>query len=455
MRRRVIREPRFPQVDCVDELLRVSAARRCVLQKGDRLHERARTNSRASVHPVPRFGEDTPAALIKLAYPVPYQGQGPGGAELWAGDESSTEHTLPALVQAAHGASIADVLEILQTLRKAPGMCQTGPCKAGDPGNIPVVGFSIDVGEACLRDSQLACSRRVETGTVSSARITPGEAVASETLARDIEAAIRFVKDVACQVEEAIASTDASVSDIMEASPLDGYNQDGGGDSTACLPPFSFRRLHVTGLGHGGARGEPLVALKTALSRHMSEARFGDVSNTHGVFSRPMMVSADATEHFMAGGVWSTVASVIGRREVALGTRRGGGNGIEVPTTNGERVNGPDSAVMYYIDDGCYGSLSGALLRGVPMHPTALSRGHRDFERDVEEQAPSASVPCIVWGPTCDGFDCVARVTPLPTDLEPGRDWLLFPERGMRGTADATGFNGLPHLDAFYCVHQQ
>ncbi|CAM9671161.1 unnamed protein product, partial [Ectocarpus fasciculatus] len=94
--------------------------------------------------------------------------------------------------------------------------------------------------------------------------------------------------------------------------------------STMRPPPFSFRRLHVTGLGEGGARGEPLAALKAALSRLLPTAAAvtATLSCTHGDGSAsgsasvapacsPIVVSADATEHLVASGVWSTVASII------------------------------------------------------------------------------------------------------------------------------------------------
>ncbi|CAM9719432.1 unnamed protein product [Ectocarpus sp. 8 AP-2014] len=140
---------------------------------------------------------------------------------------------------------------------------------------------------------------------------------------------------------------------------------------------------------------------------------------------------------------------------------------------------------MYYVDDGCYGSLSGALLRGTQMRPSALrvrpavliddhnsamspTSSNAASETRIHGQTdhgPSTSdalahrrtacrneLPCTVWGPTCDGLDCVCRMTQLPDDMEPGRDWLFFPDVGIRGGADVTGFNGLKPLETFYFV---
>ena len=45
-----------------------------------------------------------------------------------------------------------------------------------------------------------------------------------------------------------------------------------------------------------------------------------------------------------------------------------------------------------------------------------------------------------VWGPTCDGIDCVRRVVRLPA-MEVG-DWLAWGEMGAYTMCAASTFNG-------------
>ncbi|CAM9755775.1 unnamed protein product [Sphacelaria rigidula] len=370
-------------------------------------------------------------------------------------------------------------------------------------------------------------------------RLPPGQAVASATLAEDIEAAVVFAMEAARRATNAFAA--AAAKNGEQAASRDSHVAPRGAcTSAAQSPPFCFRRLHITGLGNGGARGEPLAALKTALSRHLPAllARSTGASNSVGGgigISRPLLVSADATEHFVAGGVCSTAASIIGRKDVVSAISndptpsstpptppcdrhshdtgdnknehvvvREAGNEAATTKENGPTCNVGEgrSGAMYYIDDGCYGSLSGALLRAEPVQPIPLVDPRRQrsptgpycskrrpdddnvtyeyqyhYHHRQQEQrgeptakppgtaasssgdklhisAAASAAPCTIWGPTCDGLDCVSRVTLLPAELRPGRDWLFFPERGMRAGADVSGFNGLRPLESIYCVRQ-
>lgn len=369
---------------------------------------------------------------------------------------------------------------------------------------LQVVGFSIDVGAACSEDARAAASTPVRDVLVPAptADLTLGETVPSPPLVDHIDAAIALAVEAGRLAAEAAAAVVASEtgSEFTGANVVASRRSTKAGAATA--PPFSFRRLHITGLGEGGARSEPLTALKAALSRRLPTV--GSPENlAAGAAGRAIVVSADATDHLIAGGVWSTVASIIGRKGLsssdadvtALSTPKceigdngsGGAAGTRDDTCS--KMESSDSArkggAMYYIDDGCYGSLSGALLRGVQMQPsplrlpsqgvvtnrTSLGGGLTGSTKDCTSKAVTAKpnveaaamirlgenvdVSCTVWGPTCDGLDCVSRVTQLPSDMEPGRDWLFFPDMGARAGADATNFNGLKPLDSFYCIRQR
>ncbi|CAB3229560.1 unnamed protein product [Arctia plantaginis] len=89
-----------------------------------------------------------------------------------------------------------------------------------------------------------------------------------------------------------------------------------------------------------------------------------------------------------------------------------------------------EAHTMYFINDGVYGSFNCVLydhqkVAAEPLNPTS------------EEL-----LPCSVWGPTCDGLDCVLPSTRLPP-LRLG-DWLVFRDMGAYTLPVASSFNGFP-----------
>lgn len=93
---------------------------------------------------------------------------------------------------------------------------------------------------------------------------------------------------------------------------------------------------------------------------------------------------------------------------------------------------------MYYINDGLYGSFNCVLY------------DHAEPDFKVLDPGSDASPlqPCSIWGPTCDGLDCVSREAMLP-DLEVG-EWLYFPNMGAYTAAAGSNFNGMPTPDKYY-----
>ena len=58
--------------------------------------------------------------------------------------------------------------------------------------------------------------------------------------------------------------------------------------------------------------------------------------------------------------------------------------------------------------------------------------------------------PCSVWGPTCDGIDCVlAADSRLPAELPIG-SWLYFPDMGAYTRCAGSNFNGMALPDVVY-----
>ena len=57
-----------------------------------------------------------------------------------------------------------------------------------------------------------------------------------------------------------------------------------------------------------------------------------------------------------------------------------------------------------------------------------------------------------VWGPTCDGLDCVLPSVSLP-ELSPG-DWLYFNNMGAYTMAAGSTFNGMPRPQVHYVIQE-
>lgn len=487
------------QVDCVDEIFRISSTRR----------KASSAIGNPSEAPEPGGGGAGPShlradvvgpaeVLVRLKIPFRSRHREPCcSAPSCSVEGSSADPPL----EASYGAEAEDIAEFVQTAAETIDPSDEGAkgTRAAELSGNPltIVGFSIDVGPACWHDAiAAAASPRGPKADPPSEAAAQGEAVASANLSRNIDAAVKIAVDAARRAVEAAAALAAADSEDARRARV-GVGVVGGQTVFGVPPPpFSFRRLHVTGLGDGGARGEPLTALKAALARCIPTGASGDCGAVGTAVGRPVVVSADATEHLVAGGVWSTISSIIGRKTVAPATGAsspassavegvgiGGGRDSAGFPSPGAVETDSVAGAMYYIDDGCYGSLSGALLRGVRMQPLPLSRRMSDNPtNEVADRAKvqpamiganqtssaaaaavvgassasptGARVPCTVWGPTCDGLDCVSRVTPLPDDMEPGQDWLLFPDMGMRGGADVTRFNGLKPLDTYYIIRR-
>ncbi|KAI5122727.1 hypothetical protein M0805_009812 [Coniferiporia weirii] len=107
-----------------------------------------------------------------------------------------------------------------------------------------------------------------------------------------------------------------------------------------------------------------------------------------------------------------------------------------------EDANAP--AVMYYINDGVYGSFNCILFDHQIVHPYVLSLGSSFHVPSSEPLRPSS-----VWGPTCDSIDCVCPVTQLPGSLAVG-DWLAFENMGAYTVCAASQFNGFEVSNIVY-----
>lgn len=108
---------------------------------------------------------------------------------------------------------------------------------------------------------------------------------------------------------------------------------------------------------------------------------------------------------------------------------------------------------MYYINDGLYGSFNCVLYDHAqvvcdPLMPT-------DPMGCVSSASAMSAPPslCSVWGPTCDGIDCVISDAELPTELPVG-SWLYFLAMGAYTSCAGSNFNGMSLPDVVY-LHER
>lgn len=83
---------------------------------------------------------------------------------------------------------------------------------------------------------------------------------------------------------------------------------------------------------------------------------------------------------------------------------------------------------MLYINDGVYGNMN-CILFDHQLPQAEVLTGRR------------GALVASIWGPTCDGLDCVAQRVRLDHDVAVG-DWLCFANMGAYTAAATTSFNG-------------
>ena len=89
---------------------------------------------------------------------------------------------------------------------------------------------------------------------------------------------------------------------------------------------------------------------------------------------------------------------------------------------------------MLYVNDGVYGNFSSMMFDHQNPVPKILRRGHhflhgRAASEKVEENKSEGMIQYSIWGPTCDGIDCISASCWLPGTLGVG-DWLYFENMG-------------------------
>ncbi|WPK22955.1 hypothetical protein PUMCH_000178 [Australozyma saopauloensis] len=125
---------------------------------------------------------------------------------------------------------------------------------------------------------------------------------------------------------------------------------------------------------------------------------------------------------FMVANAFTLATHVIARRDL------------------GQNSEGMEA--MLYINDGVYGNLNCILFDH--QHPTAQVLKHSGviYYNLEGKSGANKGHSFSIWGPTCDGLDCVLSKTQLAANIQVG-DWLYFSKLGAYTSAATTTFNGL------------
>nr|POE51511.1 ornithine decarboxylase [Quercus suber] len=123
---------------------------------------------------------------------------------------------------------------------------------------------------------------------------------------------------------------------------------------------------------------------------------------------------------------------------------------------------------MLYMNDGVYGNFSSIIFDHQHPIPQVLSTtrkpdgynystdslvdsGYTSAEEGVAE-SDGQLIDYSIWGPTCDGIDCIAEKWSSPDTIDIG-DWLYFENMGAYTKCSATRFNGFTdkHETIYIC----
>ncbi|CCD24770.1 ornithine decarboxylase SPE1 NDAI_0D04570 [Naumovozyma dairenensis CBS 421] len=121
--------------------------------------------------------------------------------------------------------------------------------------------------------------------------------------------------------------------------------------------------------------------------------------------------------------------------------------------------NDDEHRIMLYINDGVYGNMNCILFDHQEPTPKILYHDGNFHYDDLQTSTPLANNNGVcpykvsMWGPTCDGLDCITKEYYLKYDLVVG-DWLYFPNLGAYTSSAATPFNGFDQTADIIYINQ-
>ena len=104
------------------------------------------------------------------------------------------------------------------------------------------------------------------------------------------------------------------------------------------------------------------------------------------------------------------------------------------------------TSYMLYMNDGVYGNFSSIMFDHQHPIPRVLKAGKGIHYTPNEDDNATVTngdrlIEYSIWGPTCDGIDCIAESWTNTQTLDVG-DWLYFEDMGAYTKCSATKFNG-------------
>ena len=120
------------------------------------------------------------------------------------------------------------------------------------------------------------------------------------------------------------------------------------------------------------------------------------------------------------------------------------------------KVNSEES--MIYINDGVYGNMNCILFDHQEPTPRTLFHSgefhYFDNESTAKDTSKQHPYKVSIWGPTCDGLDCITKEYHMKHDLVVG-DWLFFQDLGAYTSSAATAFNGFDQTASIIFIDEQ
>jgi len=111
--------------------------------------------------------------------------------------------------------------------------------------------------------------------------------------------------------------------------------------------------------------------------------------------------------------------------------------GTLVTSVTAKKVSKDKKSIMYYVNDGVYGSLNNVLMDHYVPVPLTLKTKEEGFSSN-----------CTLFGPTCDSLDCIMSNIELP-NLEED-DCVYFENMGAYSICAASNFNGFAFPSVVY-----
>jgi len=126
-------------------------------------------------------------------------------------------------------------------------------------------------------------------------------------------------------------------------------------------------------------------------------------------------------------------------------------NNINNNNNSNNNINNKQK-ISYYVNDGVYGSFNNIMYDHAHPTPVPLNKEENNQQQQQQQQVDYQYCSTI-FGPTCDGLDCIIKDYYLP-ELVVG-DWIYFREMGAYTKAAASQFNGFDLTKSFYYLSSQ